>query len=404
MKGLLHINRHTFRPLRKYMMLFTMVGLVLMGITMALSADVQVSRKESGLQSFPVEDNVTIYKGARVCVNTSGYLVPAADTGGYRFAGIAFEKVDNTITGHAQGGLNCRVYTAGVFKLAATSITQAMVGRKMYIVDDATIDETSTNSVCVGTLVEYVSTTAGWVDIGQRGLPDDLKSITINGVPYATITLAMAAAAASDIILLGPGTYTEDVTWSSANNVTLQAKYPGTATIEAVTAFAVSVNPAAASSTWTFTIRDIELSHGTGLVGLLINNTTVARRINAMLENVDIESETATDAAIDVNRSGTSSHAIRIYATGHGHTIEGLVDYITESTDDRVRFWGYRLIGGITITGAIVMEVTFVNCGIKTSGETYGTGNVSNHFGCYNETDANPNVHTAVADDDETSH
>jgi hypothetical protein len=50
------------------------------------------------------------------------------------------------------------------------------------------------------------------------------------------------------------------------------------------------------------------------------------------------------------------------------------------------------------------MEVTFVNCGIKTSGETYGTGNVSNHFGCYNETDANPNVHTVVADDDETSH
>jgi hypothetical protein len=68
-----------------------------------------------------------------------------------------------------------------------------------------------------------------------------------------------------------------------------------------------------------------------------------------------------------------------------------------------VRFWGYRLVGGITITGAIVMEATFVNCGIKTSGETFGSGNVSNHLACYYETDANPNVHSACADDVETS-
>lgn len=386
--------------LYRFMTLMVMAMLMAFGIPMALSADAQIPRKEGGLQSFPVEAATQIYKGAQVCLNAAGYLVAAADTAGLRFVGIAYENV----LGTTQGALNCRVHTEGVFKLPATSITQAMVGQFMYAADDATMDETSTNRICVGRLVEYVSTTLGWVDIGQRDTVDGLKSITINGVSYATITLAMAAAAANDVILLGPGTYSEDVTWSNVNNVTLQAKYPGTVTIEAVTAFAVSVNPSVQTSTWTFTIRDITLSHGDGLVGLLVNNTSVARRINVMLDNVDIESETATDAAIDVNRGGAATDAIRIYATGHGNTIEGLVDYITESTDDRVRFWGYRLIGGITITGAIVMEVTFVNCGIKTSGETYGTGNVSNHFGCYNETDANPNVHTVVADDDETSH
>ena len=234
---------------------------------------------------------------------------------------------------------------------------------------------------------------------------EDSLSITLNGKKYATIQEAMDAITAADqIIVVGPGTYQEDVTWSDYNGVKLAALIPGTVVIEAVTAFAVSIDPAAASGTWSATLQGIGLSHGDGLVGLQIDNASVGKRINLFLNDCDIESETSTDHAIDVNRSGSASNAIRIYACGHGNTIEGLIHYITESTDDRVRFWGYRLVGGITISGAIVMEVTFVNCGILTSGETYGTGNVSNHFGCYNETDANPNVHTVVADDDETSH
>jgi hypothetical protein len=232
----------------------------------------------------------------------------------------------------------------------------------------------------------------------------DSLDITMNGKKYATIQAAMTAAAANSLIVVGPGTYQEDVTWSNYNNVKLVALIPGTVTIESVTAFAISINPSVASGTWSATLQGLKLSHGDGLVGLQVNNATVGKRINLYLNDIDIESETATDHAIDVNRGGAATDAIRVYANGHGNTIEGLVDFITESTDDRVRFWGYRLVGGITITGAIVMEVCFVNCGIKTSGETYGTGNVSNHFGCYNETDANPNVHAAVADDDETSH
>ncbi len=382
---------------RKAMRMITMMVMVLailMGLPMAITADANVDRKDAGLQAIPVEATTQIYKGALVCLNASGYLVDGADTAGLRFAGIAYENV----LGTTQGAKSCKVYPIGRFLLTATSITQAMVGTRMYLVDNATVDETSTNGICVGTLVQYVSATSGWVDIGQRESRESQKSITLNGVSYGTITLAMAAAAANDIILLGPGTYTEDVTWSSANNVTLQALLPGTVTIEAVTAFAVSVNPAAASGTWSFTIRSITLSHGTGLVGLLINNTNVGKRINVYLDEVDIESETSTDAAIDVNRGGGAGDAIRIYATGKGNTIEGLVDYITESTDDRVRFWGYRLIGGLTVTGAIVMEVTLVCCGVGHDLFTVNASNVWNKIACYEETDANPNVHEATAD------
>lgn len=175
----------------------TMMILTAFGIPLALSADASIARKEDGLQSFPVAQSTTIYKGAQVCLNTSGFLVAAADTAGLRFVGIAYEQGDNS--SGLDGAINVRVHTTGVFKLPCTSITQAMVGRLMYVVDDATVDDTSTNRIVAGTLVEYESTTSGWVDIGQRtsaltGFQDHVyintdkadKTVRINSKTFTT--------------------------------------------------------------------------------------------------------------------------------------------------------------------------------------------------------------------------
>jgi len=175
--------------------LMALVMLVAMGLPAALSADAQVDRKDAGLQSFPVEASTQIYKGAIVCLNTSGYLVTGADTDGLRVVGIAYENV----LGTTQGAKSCRVYTLGRFLFTATSITQAMVGRTMYLVDDATVDDTSTYKLAVGTLVQYISTTSGWVDIGGKtngitGYQDHVyintdkadKTVRINSKTFAT--------------------------------------------------------------------------------------------------------------------------------------------------------------------------------------------------------------------------
>jgi len=155
------------KHLQSFMLLMVMAMILAFNIPLVLTADASIPRKEAGLQSYPVGVDI-IYKGAEVCLNTDGYLVAAADTAGYRFVGIAYEQVDNS--GGDAGDLNCRVHTQGVFLLTATSITQAMVGKLMYVADDASIDDTSSNFICVGRLVQYVSTTSGWVDIGQRGI------------------------------------------------------------------------------------------------------------------------------------------------------------------------------------------------------------------------------------------
>lgn len=156
-----------WKSLYGFCLLAALSGLAAFGLFSALSADAKVSRKETGLMSYPVAGSSTqIYKGAYVCINASGYLVPASDATALRFAGIAYENVLNT---GSNGAKDCRVWTGGVFKKTATSITQAMVGQPMYIVDDATFDDTSTYLIPCGKLVEYVSATSGWVEINATG-------------------------------------------------------------------------------------------------------------------------------------------------------------------------------------------------------------------------------------------
>jgi hypothetical protein len=53
-----------------------------------------------------------------------------------------------------------------VFRMAASSITQAMVDKIMYVVDDSTVDDAlNTNGVKAGRLVEYIGATEGWIEI-----------------------------------------------------------------------------------------------------------------------------------------------------------------------------------------------------------------------------------------------
>jgi hypothetical protein len=114
---------------------------------------------------FPVAASTKIFAGSLVCANTSGYAVPAADTAGLKFLGMALEQMDNT--GGANGAKTVRLRRTGNFLFDAASITQAMVGTAMYVVDDHTIDDAAgpTNDVRVGILVKYVSDTKGWIDI-----------------------------------------------------------------------------------------------------------------------------------------------------------------------------------------------------------------------------------------------
>jgi hypothetical protein len=199
-------------------------------------------------------------------------------------------------------------------------------------------------------------------------------------------------------LIVDAGDYDEvdAVVWPDVNGVELIA-VNGKAVISASASIThvIGIDPAAASGTWSATLGNIELDHG-DIIGLQVDNASVGKRINLYLQN--FSSNAGSGASIDINRSGAAGDAIRVYADGQGDTIEGLVTVITESTDDRFRFKGYRLIGGLTVVGAIASEVTLINTGVLTSGLTVDGANKLTNVHCWYETDANPNVYTVLAD------
>jgi hypothetical protein len=112
-------------------------------------------------EPLPVKAATKIYAGAKVAVDANGFAVPASDTAALRVMGVAKATVDNTAG--ADGALIVNVLN-GLFLFDATSITQAMLGQVMYVVDDHTFDDVAgTNGVKAGRLVSFVSTTSGWL-------------------------------------------------------------------------------------------------------------------------------------------------------------------------------------------------------------------------------------------------
>lgn len=131
----------------------------------AATADRKTPYREGVEIEYPVAASTKIYAGTMVCVNASGYAVPAANSANLKFVGVAMQQVDNS-TG-SNGDRVVRVRREGVFEFNASSIAQSMVGDDMYIVDDTTFDESNPgHGIKCGKLVKYVSSTKGWLQIG----------------------------------------------------------------------------------------------------------------------------------------------------------------------------------------------------------------------------------------------
>lgn len=132
----------------------------------ALTADKnRRSRGSARHLSLPVDGGSVIYKGAIVAIDANGYAIPASDAAGLQVAGIAYEKVDNSAG--ANGAKRVRVEFDAEFLMDCASITQAMVGDLMEVVDDQTVDDAAgagtVNNINLGRLTEFVSATSGWV-------------------------------------------------------------------------------------------------------------------------------------------------------------------------------------------------------------------------------------------------
>ena len=110
----------------------------------ALSANRDVDRYvDQELRALPVYTNVHIYKGALVGIE-AGSGCARGLVAGDKFAGIAYEEVDNT--GGDSAALMVRVFTIGDFEHTLSGADRANNGDAVYASDDATLTLTPGNS------------------------------------------------------------------------------------------------------------------------------------------------------------------------------------------------------------------------------------------------------------------
>ena len=132
----------------------------------ALNDDREVKRKDGEYQTYKIQEDTIIYKGALVCIDAkSGYLVPLKDAKDQVFAGVALEQVNNS-EGDS-GDKEVRVQKTGSYQYVRVSADQGVVGSAAYGLDDQTVGKASTNSILVGYIQAVVDSSTVYVRIDR---------------------------------------------------------------------------------------------------------------------------------------------------------------------------------------------------------------------------------------------
>jgi hypothetical protein len=153
-------------------------------------------------------DNVHIWGGAMVAVDSSGYYRPAANGGTcVAVVGIADQECDNTVSGHAAGGIpgtNIPFQVrSGTFKMnnsaSADLIATANVGQDCFVVDDNTVALTDGNGTRLRAgKVFGVESDGVWVTMSPVFAPQptsDSYPETVISIPVTLASIATGAIA-----------------------------------------------------------------------------------------------------------------------------------------------------------------------------------------------------------------
>ncbi len=118
------------------------------------------------LLAIPVGAGETIYAGCMVCVDLTGYAVPGADTGNFKFAGVAEAQADNS--DGADGDIEVVVRRRGRFLFTYDGYTgPGSLMSLVYISDDSTVDDAAglSSDILAGILVKREASASVWVEI-----------------------------------------------------------------------------------------------------------------------------------------------------------------------------------------------------------------------------------------------
>ena len=124
---------------------------------MALTEDVRIQARSTGrLVSMKVAADAVIYLGAMVAANAEGFGEPAANDGEQIVVGVAQEHVDNRDRGNGAQTVQVQKGVFGLRNSTTDPVTQAHVGRRVFIEDDGTVTGRSEQDSVVAGVVDEV--------------------------------------------------------------------------------------------------------------------------------------------------------------------------------------------------------------------------------------------------------
>lgn len=162
----------------------------------AAAEDRDDKRKEGKIEEYPQKTAVTAYKGTFQCIDpATGYLVPGANTAGYRLAGIA---VGGNAAGSAASGFyGVDIWEGGKFSFITSGMAITDVGKPVFMADDQTVALITTNYVYAGKIYKYISATEvlvkiddavnGYLNEYKLAIPINLVDVT-DGDVVTTLT------------------------------------------------------------------------------------------------------------------------------------------------------------------------------------------------------------------------
>ena len=158
----------------------------------ALTANRDTREVVGALVSLTVKADTTIYAGALVAVDATGYALPAANTAGLKVVGRAEHG--------ATGGLPLLV-KRGVFLFenkAGDLVVAADIGSYCYVGDDETVQHTANSNAIVAGLVRGVTADGVYVDTTPN--PDGAAAGAAAGATAGAAAIAADLADGSSTI------------------------------------------------------------------------------------------------------------------------------------------------------------------------------------------------------------
>lgn len=128
-------------------------------------ADRNTMQRDGKLITLLLATLTLIEAGKIVAVNASGYAVPASDAAGLTVMGRAERRIDNS--SGADGDLSVPVLRKGAFfydNSSTSTVTQAHIGKTVYVEDDETVAAATTHSIAAGKCLA-VESNGVWVEV-----------------------------------------------------------------------------------------------------------------------------------------------------------------------------------------------------------------------------------------------